>query len=121
MPSDISTSRTFFLISGILNILTAIGWGGGTLAFGAVTCGIGCLIGFLPILNIIAAVMDFIAFSKLNNLNQTGTYGTVNTAAIFDIVTILTGNIVSLVFGILVLTFIQKEDFKSFLVSKGIY
>ena len=121
MPSELQTARTFFLVSGIINILGFLGWGTSTVIGGIATCGVGCLVGFLPVINVVSCIMDFIAYNKLNNLNQKGTFGTVQTAAIFQIITILTRNIVSFIFGIIILNNLSKDSVKSFLQEKAIY
>ncbi|MDQ3194157.1 MAG: hypothetical protein M3P82_04065 [Bacteroidota bacterium] len=121
MPSELQTAKTFFLVSGIINVLGFLGWGTSTILGGIVTCGAGCLMGFLPVINIISSIMDFIAYKKLTNLNQNGTFSTVQTAAILQIVTILTGNIVSFIFGIITLKNLGKEEVKIFLHEKAIY
>lgn len=121
IPSEIQSTKIFFLISAIVNILIFLGWGGTTLFTGAITCGFGCFMGLIPIINVIGCVMDFIAYNKLNNLNQTGTFSTVQFASIVQIVTILTGNIVSLIFGIITLQNLSKDNIKSFFQEKGIY
>ncbi|MBK9333468.1 MAG: hypothetical protein IPM96_13950 [Ignavibacteria bacterium] len=43
------------------------------------------------------------------------------TAAIFQIVTILTGNVVSFIFGIIILTNLSKEENRNFLKEKDIF
>ncbi len=121
MPSELQTARTFFLVSGIINILAFLGWGTSTIIGGAFSCGLGCIVGILPVLNIISCILDFIAYNKLNTLNRTGTYSTIQTAAVFQIVTILTGNIVSFVFGIITLNNIGGDSTKTFLQERGIY
>ncbi|HMS33032.1 MAG TPA: hypothetical protein PKC91_03010 [Ignavibacteria bacterium] len=121
MPSELQTAKTFFLVSGILNILGFLGWGTSTVLGGIATCGAGCLIGFLPVINIVSCIMDFIAYNKLNTLNQKGTFSTIQTASVFQIITILTGNIVSFIFGIINLNNIGKEHVSSFLKEKEIY
>ncbi|MBC8484987.1 MAG: hypothetical protein H8D45_02990 [Bacteroidetes bacterium] len=121
VPSEIQTSKIFFLISAIINILAFLGWGGTTLIGGAVTCGFGCLIGLLPIINVVGCVMDFIAYNKLNKLSVSGTFSTVQFASIIQIITILTGNVVSLIFGIITLQNFSKDTVKNFLQEKGIY
>lgn len=121
MPSELQTARTLFLVSGIINILGFLGWGGSTIIGGIATCGVGCLVGILPVVNVISCIMDFIAYNKLNTLNQKGTFSTIQTAAILQIVTIVTGNIVSFIFGIINLNNLGKENVKSFLNEKGIY
>lgn len=121
MPSELQTAKTFFLISGIINILGFLGWGGSTVLGGIASCGLGCVFGLLPIVNLVSCIMDFIAYNKLNTLNQTGTFSTVQTAAILQIVTIVTGNVVSLIFGIITLNNLGKEHIKTFLKEKEIY
>lgn len=121
MPSEIQTSKTFFLISGIVNILILLGWSGGTIISGLVTCGVGCLIGFIPLLNLAACIMDFLTYNKLNSLDRGGTFNSMQVAAILDIVTIITGNIISLVFGIVILSYLNNEKLISYLKEKGIY
>lgn len=120
IPSEVQTTKTFFLLSGIFNILVFLGWGGTTLFTGFVSCGVGCCIGIIPLINVVAAVMDFIAYGKLNNLNSTGTQNSVQLAATFDIVSILTGNVVSMILGIISLNNINSESFKKFLKEKNI-
>ncbi|MBS1517019.1 MAG: hypothetical protein JSS91_02940 [Bacteroidetes bacterium] len=121
MTSDLQSAKTFFLVSAIINILGFLGWGTSTVIGGAFTCGLGCLMGFLPVINIISSIMDFIAYNKLNTLNQKGTYSTIQTASVFQIITILTGNVVSFVFGILIMNYIGKEENINFLKEKEIY
>jgi hypothetical protein len=121
IPSEIQSSRTFFLISAIVNILIFLGWGGTAFFTGVVTCGFGCFMGLIPVINVIGCVMDFIAYNKLNKLNQSGTFGTVQFSAIVQIVTILTGNIVSMIFGIITLQNLGKDNIKNFFQEKGIY
>lgn len=121
MPSELQTAKTFFLVSGIINILGFLGWGTSTVVGGAFSCGLGCIVGILPVLNIISSILDFIAYNKLNTLNRTGTYGTIQTAAVFQIVTILTGNIVSFIFGIITLNNIGRDSIRTFLQERGIY
>lgn len=121
MPSELQSAKSFFLISAIINILGFLGWGTSTVVGGIISCGIGCLVGFLPVVNIISSVMDFIAYNKLNTLNQKGTFSTVQTAAIMQIVTIITGNVVSFIFGIIILSYLNNEENKNFLKEKEIF
>ncbi|MCI0449387.1 MAG: hypothetical protein L0Y79_06325 [Chlorobi bacterium] len=104
-----------------MNLLFAIGWIIYTIVLGTFSCGIGCLFGIIPVINIIACVMDFIAYNKLNSQNHTGTYSSVQFAAIFDIVTIITGNAASMIFGIIGLVYLNNGELKNYMVQKGIY
>jgi len=121
MPSDVNLTKTFFLISGILNAVFGAGWIVYTLIFGLFTCGIGCLFGVLPVVNVISCVLDFIAYTRLNNLDRGGTYSSIQFASIFDIITFITGNPVSGIFGIINIVNMNKDEFKNFLVERGIY
>jgi hypothetical protein len=113
--------RIFALVSGILNIAYALGWSGYTIIGGLVTCGFGCLFGAVPVLNIIAAIMDFIVYSRLTNLNRSGTYSSMQFAGVFDIISVLTGNIFSMCFGIVMLIVLNNEEAKQYLREKQIY
>lgn len=121
MPTELQTTKTFFLISGIINICILLGWSGWTILGGLVTCGVGCLMGFIPLINLVACIMDFLAYTKLNSLNQPGLFKTIQLTAIIDIVTILSGNVVSLIFGILILNYLNNPAMLSYLREKGLY
>ncbi len=113
--------RIFFLVSGILNIAYALGWSGYTFLGGLISCGVGCLFGAFPVINVIACVLDFIMFNRLSRNDRSGTYSTMQMASIFDIITILTGNIFSMVIGIVGLVMLNNEEVKQDMKSKGIY
>mgnify|MGYP001178244930 CR=1 FL=1 len=113
--------RIFFLISGILNIGYALGWSGYTLIGGLVSCGLCCILGAIPVFNIIACIMDFISYTRLSRMDRSGTYSTLQFTSVFDIITILTGNIFSMIAGIIGLIFINNEEIKEFMKNKGIY
>jgi hypothetical protein len=121
MNEQLNLIKIFSLISAILNILFALGWIFYTIFAGVITCGIACLFGIIPVINIIACIMDFISYTKLNNLNQSGTFSTVQFAAIFDIITFLSGNIASMIFGIIAIIYLNNPETKNYLVQKGIY
>jgi hypothetical protein len=121
IPSEISTSKTFFLVSAILNILFALGMGTYSIGLGIFSCGIGCLFLVIPVINIISCVMDFIAYNKLNTLNRPGTFSSIQFAAIMEIVTILTGNFISMIFGIITLVNLNNNNIQSYLRERGIY
>ena len=121
MPSQLHTAKTFFIISGITNILVLLGWSGGSIFGGLLTCGAGCLLLFVPIVNVAACILDFLAYGKLNSLDKTDTFKTMQFAAILDIVSVLSGNIISLIFGIMILNYLSETDVITFLKEKGIY
>jgi|SRR4029450_7659084 len=121
MNDQVNQLKIFFLISAILNIIYGIGWIIYTIFGGLITCGIWCIFGAIPVINVIACVMDFVAYTKLNGENKTGTFSSVQFAAIFDIITILSGNLGSMVFGTIALFFLNNNEVKEYLRQKGIY
>src|SRR5437762_569468 len=120
-PQELQLSKTFYLISGILNLISVIVWVSYIIIVGISTCGIACLFGFLPVINVVSCIMDFRAMQKLKDLNMTKTYSTMQMAAFLEIATILTANIVSFVFGLLNLSHIKKENVQAYLKQTGIY
>ena len=121
LPSELQISKTFFLISGILNLISTIVWASYIIIVGISTCGFACLFAFLPVINLVSCIMDFRAVQKLKNLNMTKTFSTLQLAAILEIITIFTANIVSFVFGILNLSHIKKENVQAYLKQTGLY
>ena len=79
------------------------------------------LFGIVPIINIVSCILDFMAYNKLNTQTIPGVYKTMQFAAILEIVTILSGNIVSLVFGIINLNNLNNPAVTNYLKEKGIY
>lgn len=119
--NQLNTLKTLFLISGILNAICVVVWLGNTILGAVAFCGLGCVIGVFPVINTIACVLDFMVYNRLNRMNKTGTYSTIKFAAIFDIISIVTCNITSLVFGIIALNMISKPEVQQEMVNKGIY
>ncbi len=119
--NQLNVLKTLFLISGILNGITAIVWAANTVLGAVAFCGLGCVVGVLPVISVIACIFDFMVYSRLDKMNKTGTYNTIRFAAIFDIIAILTLNITSTVFGIIALVMISKPEVQQEMVNKGIY
>lgn len=85
------------LVSGIFNVLVGAGW--------AATCFGGVIAVPLWVL----AVFEFILFSKVNAPGpQSQRAGQIKTIAILEICTILTGNIPSMICGIVILANIDQ-------------
>lgn len=121
MNEQVNLLKIFALISAILNMIFAVSWIIYTLVGGIITCGIGCIFGVVPVINIIACILDFISYNKLNSQNHSGTFSSVQFAAIFDIITILTGNLASMIFGIIAVVFLNNDEIKNYFSQKGIY
>ena len=119
--NQLNVLKTLFLVSGILNGITAIVWIANTILGAVAFCGLGCVVGVLPVISVIACIFDFMVYSRLNLMNKTGTYNTIRFAAVFDIIAILTFNITSTVFGIIALVMISKPEVQQEMVNRGIY
>ncbi|QKK09509.1 MAG: hypothetical protein HND58_15950 [Planctomycetota bacterium] len=96
---DVSAVRIPMLISGIFNILVALWWGST------------CFLFFLGIPLLVLGIFEFIQFSKLADpANHQKSIGSTRLIGIFEICTILVGNLGSLVCGIIVLVNLEKLD-----------
>ena len=119
--NQLNVLKILFLISAILNLITAVVWLFNTILGAVAFCGLGCVVGVLPVISTMACVLDFMVYNRLKYNNKTGTYSLVKFASIFDIIAILTLNITSTVFGITALVMIAKPEVKQELVNRGIY
>lgn len=95
-PGDPTAVRVAILVSAIFNILTAIGW--------AFTC-VG-IVASVPLA--ILAVFEILHFSALGHPPYGPKRGRAQVLGILEICTILTGNVGSLVCGIVVLVFVDR-------------
>jgi len=113
-PGQLSAIAILTLVSGITNILAGLGW---SLTIVVGTLGIGILCLPLTILPVILGVFEIIYAAKLlaepvrTNLSQT--------IAILEIVGVLSGNVISLVAGILALVFANDEAVKAYFAQYG--
>ena len=101
------------LVNGILNILYGLGI---TAAIVLGTLGIGLLCAPITILPSILGIFEIIAASKLlANPPRNSKY--LQVIAILEIVTIITGDVVSMVVGILNLVFLNDTEVKAYMTS----
>lgn len=94
--ADPSAVRTALLVSAIFNILSAIGW--------AWTC-IGLVLS-VPL--VILAVFEIMQFNALGKPPYGPKRGQTQLLGILEICTILAGNLVSMICGIIVLAMLDK-------------
>lgn len=117
-PPDVGTLRVFILISLVVNALATMGWVGATVAGGAATCGVGCLLGIVPAVTIIALCLDAMALAKLNYPPNAYVAASVKNAAIMDIVAGVVGmSIVPVVMGILLLVYLDKPPVRAYFAA----
>jgi hypothetical protein len=113
-PGQLTAIAVLTLISGITNVLVGLAWSF-TVVVGTIGLGIICLP--ITILPLILGVFEIIYASKLmaepvrTPLNQT--------IAILEIVAVLSGNIVSLVAGILALVFANDDAVRAYYARLG--
>ena len=69
--NQLNVLKMLFLISGILNLITAVVWLFNTILGAVAFCGLGCMIGVLPIISTISCVLDFMVYNRLKNNNKT--------------------------------------------------
>ncbi|HEX7154764.1 MAG TPA: hypothetical protein VF618_24990 [Thermoanaerobaculia bacterium] len=111
MPAiDVSVRnlQTYTLISGIANSLAvAIGLVSVTIA-GLGTCGVGCLLVVLPMIHLAGAIIDFMAYSRLDQPPSIAVYSATKISAIADLTAGLA--IVPLIMGIMKLSILGDEE-----------
>lgn len=113
--------KILFLVSGILNLLTALSWMMLTVIGTVSTIFLGCGGFIVTVISIAACIFDFICYNRLNKMNKSGTYRTIQIAAILDILVIFTLNITSVVFGIIILVKLSKPETRQELIQSGTY
>lgn len=96
MQPDATPVRVALIVSAIFNILTAVSW--------AFTC-FGLVLS-VPL--VILAVFEFMLFGKLGTPPYGPHRDRAKVLGILEICTILTGNLPSMVCGIIVLVFLEK-------------
>lgn len=110
-PSQISTIGIMMLVSGILNVLAGLLLTG-TVVIG--TFGFGLLCAPLTILPSVLGVFEIVIGSKLMSSTGHVRGQTVQLMTILEIVSVLWGNAISLVLGILGLVFYNSEEVRAY-------
>ncbi len=109
-PGKITAIAVLTLVSGIVNIMAALGF---TLAIVLGTLGIGLLCAPITLLPIALGVFEIIYAIKLLSTPPQPTHPN-QVIAILEIVTILYGNIISVAVGVLALVFYAEPDVKAY-------
>lgn len=118
---QLGSIKVLFLVSGILNLLTAVSWMLLTILGTITTIILGCG-GFLVTIIVTAAcIFDFINYNRLSKINRTGAFRSIKIAAWLDIGVIFSLNITSVVFGIIILNKLSNPETIQELKEKGIY
>ena len=109
-PGMVTALTIMTLINGILNILYALGF---TAAIVLGTFGIGVLCAPLTILPVILGIFEILYAVKLLS-NPPQPVKPSQTLAVLEIVCIITGNVISMVVGILALVFYNDTSVKDY-------
>lgn len=115
LPADLGSLKIFFLVSLIVNAVVTGVWLLSVVGFGAATCGLGCLLIFVPAIPGVALVFDAMSLSKLGLPPNPATYSFLKTTAILDIVAgVISVGIVPVVMGILALMSLQNPQMQRY-------
>ena len=112
-PGKVQAIAIMLLVNGILNILSGLGVTAG-IVLG--TIGIGILCAPVTILPSVLGIFEVIYASKLLS-DPPRRVKNLQTIAILEICTIVIGNVVSVVIGILNLVFLSEPEVKTYLDS----
>src|SRR5437763_372219 len=107
-PFNAKKIRKLLVISMMGNIIFILAYEILAVIVGIGTYGVFCFLVFLPILNILSLIMDIRAYFKLKNPDPEKIIGTLQFTSILEIGTTATGNIISLVTGVLIMTNLKK-------------
>ena len=107
------------LVGGILATLVGLGWMVYCLLLGIFTLGISCIGLPFAIYELIAGILCIIQGSKLLGKSPDPYYAKTKNTAIMQIVCIICCDWINLVLGIINLVFLNDEEVKAYIRSKG--
>ncbi len=117
---NLGSIKVLFLVSGILNLLTAISWALLTVLGTISTIILGCGGFIVTVIVTAACIFDFISYNRLNKMNRTGTSRLIKIAAVLDLMVILSLNVTSVVLGVIVLVKMNNIETQQELKQSGI-
>lgn len=109
-PIDTKKIKKLLLISITGNIIFLLTYEITAIINGA--SGVFCFLVFLPFLNIISLVMDIRTYLKLRNPEPEKIISSLQFTSILEIGTTATGNIISLVTGVMIMTKLEQANEK---------
>ena len=118
-PGKLQAMAIMTLVGGILATLVGLGWMVYCLLLGIFTLGISCIGLPFAIYELIAEILCIIQGSKLLGNNPDPYYAKTKTTAIMQIVCIICCDGVNLTLGIINLVFLNDEEVKAYIRSKG--
>lgn len=112
--------KILFIVSGVLNLLTAVSWLLLTILGTITTVILGCGGFIITAIVTAACIFDFICYNRLNKMNKTGTLKTIQLAAVLDLLAVFSLNVTSAVFAIIIFIKLSKHETKLELSQSGI-
>lgn len=100
--------RTYFLVAGLANLVAFLVGVVSVILAGVGTMGCGCLLGFLPLINLGVMIFDFLAYSRALRPPTPQLHGFLRMCAIFDMVALFV--LVPLIMGVLNLQILGRPD-----------
>jgi len=113
----LNNMKTYYLISAIGNGIFFLIGSITVLLTGLSTCGLGCVLGLFPIINIAVMIMDIIAMQKLGERPSRDVYSYLKVTSIFDIVACFA--LIPLIMGVLNLQNLGKPEVYEYFHEKG--
>jgi hypothetical protein len=107
--------QTYSLVAGIANAVATILGILAVIGVGVSTFGCGCVFIVFPIISLVVAIIDFIAYSRMNQPPTPQIYSFVKASAVFDCVACFA--LVPLVMGIMKLQLLGTEEVRQHFYS----
>ena len=118
-PGKLQAIAIMKLVGGILAVLWCLGWTAYSLIMGLLSFGLTCLCVPLYLYGLIAGILCILQGSKLLGKNPDPYYAKTKNTAIMQIVCIICCDPINLTLGILNLVFLNDEEVKAYIRSKG--
>ena len=118
-PGKLQGIAIMTLVGGILATLFSLMWAVYALFFALMSFGVGCICLIGPIYQLTAGILCIVQGSKLLGNNPDPYYAKTKTTAIMQIVCIICFDWINLVLGIINLVFLNDEEVKAYIRSKG--
>jgi hypothetical protein len=118
-PGKLQAMAIMTLVGGIIATISSIIWGIYAAITAIFTLGIGCICLIGPIYQMVAGILCIIQGSKLLGQNPDPYYAKTKKTAIMQIICIICFDVLNLTLGIISLVFLNDEEVKAYIRSKG--
>jgi hypothetical protein len=104
----VNNLKTYFLVSAIANAVAIVVGGISVVLTGLATCGLGCILIVLPLINAAVLIFDIMAYSKTSEPPSPESYSFLRMAAVLDLLACF--SLVPLIMGILSLQVLARPE-----------